>query len=352
MGLAPTFAGLLVLALGLGAVTHQAAVLCLQLLHFLLCGLQRRCRQQSGFRLRAEPPHCPQGPTRAYSWLSCCHCSLKALRSCCLSRISMLSLASGPAASSSACRRSVWLSVSVWLARTHHDCRMGCQHGMGMAAHLCQVWGCTEVSLPPRSGCCGRWHGDVPGPPVSPAERTCGAASPRTPGRSWHAVTSTSSSAPGGAARCPAAAAAHCAPSGTTAPAQSPWHCDPGGMGLQSSGAACAATPKPAWCSAKARALLPPMPPHNLPTTVPWSALGLLCWGTDCALHDLPCKTHSKQVGGLHSPSMKRGLPQGQCQGEGSTGSKTSITLPCDQAQWHSGPAMAGSPNPMWLQQL
>lgn len=56
MGLAHTFAGLLVLAPGLGAVTHQAAVLCLQLLHFLLRGLQRRCHQQGWFRLRVEPP--------------------------------------------------------------------------------------------------------------------------------------------------------------------------------------------------------------------------------------------------------------------------------------------------------
>lgn len=39
--------------------------------------------------------------------------------------MSRLSLASGPAASSSACRRRIWLSVSVRLTSTHQDCRKG-----------------------------------------------------------------------------------------------------------------------------------------------------------------------------------------------------------------------------------
>lgn len=236
-GLAGTFAGLLVLALGLGTVTRQAAVLRLQLLHLLLRRLGRETPSgERGWAVPLAPPR--RDPrTRVYSWLICCHCSLKALRSCCLSRMSRLSLASGPATSSSACRRRIWLSVSVRLTSTHQDCRDGASGtGRGRSPSgttprhtgLCGACSRTRASLPPRSGRRGHRCGAAQGPPASPAGRTCGAASPHTPGRSWRAVTSTSSSAPGGAARCPAAAAARCAPAGTTALARSPWHRCPG----------------------------------------------------------------------------------------------------------------------------
>lgn len=61
-----------------------------------------------------------------------------------------------------------------------------------------------------------------------------------------------------------------------------------------------------------------PFASHAPLTAAPLASPGAALPGADCALHNLPCKTHSKHLGRLLAPNVERGLPQGQCQGEGS----------------------------------